>query len=429
MPENSKETLRITNFAGLKKVSIDVKSMTVLIGPQASGKSICAKLLYFFKGFFEEILSACEEDNDKRTLDKNYKNRFVEYFPRESWNKGEFSIKYLIDDDWMQIIKENGKSLKFSYSKGIVKLISKCRSLISKERKENDERISSKYRYSARKVSLDYYRLIREMFGNQASFNQVFVPAGRSFFANLQSSIFSFLREARSLDPFLVEFGSFYENYKRSYIRYTSREDKKTSSKRIKDADKLISEILKGKYVREKDQDYLLHGDARKVNLLNASSGQQETLPLLIIIRTLLYRRVEFQLGATLYIEEPEAHLFPTAQKKVIELLSTLFGFNGRRFQFVITTHSPYNISSLNNLIEAGRLRSQINDEKEIAKLDKIVPSTRQINPDCVNAYSLKNGSKKDLYDKESGLLIADLLDEVSESISIEFGELLDIES
>lgn len=428
MSENSTEKLYVENFGGLKKVTIDIKSMTVLIGPQASGKSICAKLLYYFKGFFEEILSACEEEIDKRTLDKNYKNKFIEYFPKESWRKGEFSIKYFIEDEWMLIIKEENKALKFTYSKGIAEIIAKCRAIVSKERKEIEEKLSFRYQHNSRKISIDYYKLLRTTLGNQASFNQIFIPAGRSFFANLQASIFSFLREAKSLDPFLIEFGSFYENYKRSYIRSTNREDEASPSNRMKDADELISEILKGKFIREKEQDYLLHNDSRKVNLINASSGQQEILPLLIILKSLLNNRAVFMSGVTLYIEEPEAHLFPTAQTKVIDLLATLFEFRGRRFQFIITTHSPYNISALNNLMEAGRIKLKTNDKDELERLNSAIPRTRHIHPNYVSAYALKNGDKKSLYDKDSGLLLADSLDEVSDDISVKFGELLDLE-
>ncbi len=43
------EKLLIHNFAGLKEVTIEVSPITGFIGPQASGKSVIAKLLYFFR--------------------------------------------------------------------------------------------------------------------------------------------------------------------------------------------------------------------------------------------------------------------------------------------------------------------------------------------------------------------------------------------
>ena len=45
----------------------------------------------------------------------------------------------------------------------------------------------------------------------------VFIPASRSFFANLQKNIFSFLAENIDIDPFMKEFGSKYELAKKLY--------------------------------------------------------------------------------------------------------------------------------------------------------------------------------------------------------------------
>ncbi len=42
------EYLIVEKFAGLKRVEIQINPITILIGPQASGKSIVVKLAYFF---------------------------------------------------------------------------------------------------------------------------------------------------------------------------------------------------------------------------------------------------------------------------------------------------------------------------------------------------------------------------------------------
>ncbi len=52
----------------------------------------------------------------------------------------------------------------------------------------------------------------------------------------------------------------------------------------------------------------------RKVNLSsNASSGQQEILPLIIMLKLFLNKTISLGNRAALYIEEPEAHLFPNS--------------------------------------------------------------------------------------------------------------------
>ena len=74
----------------------------------------------------------------------------------------------------------------------------------------------------------------------------------------------------------------------------------------------------------------------KSVPINGASSGQQEAIR---IIQDLFYLLYENQKSFRI-IEEPEAHLFPQAQKKLIELLSLVV--NKTRSQIIITTHSPY---------------------------------------------------------------------------------------
>ena len=61
--------------------------------------------------------------------------------------------------------------------------------------------------------------------------------------------------------------------------------------------------------------------------------------------------------GYTIYIEEPEAHLFPTAQKRIVQLLARTFNNTNSNFQIIVTTHSPYILSSFNNLIYENKTR------------------------------------------------------------------------
>jgi hypothetical protein len=189
--------------------------------------------------------------------------------------------------------------------------------------------------------------------------------------------------------------------------------------------DRLISEILNGDYLRDKDKDYLVHKDLRKVNLLYASSGQQETLPVLLVLKSLT--QLQFRGGGlTLYIEEPEAHLFPIAQKRIVQLLARTFNTEGNNLQIIVTTHSPYILASFNNLMEAGKIL----DEKEGTEeeLTGIIPKQEIISLGAVAAYALVNGVKTDLIDPSTKLISPNILDSVSDEISIEFGKLLDLE-
>ena len=418
------ERLYIENFAGIKKMDFEFKSINILIGPQGTGKSISVKLLYFFKNFINEIIKNIENEESKRDLDKKQKETFINFFPKEAWPENDFTIIYnnSINDTSITLQKIDSK-LNFEYSENLTKLLKKGKKIYNNEKaKLLEEGKISNFRLK-REISSKINKCIQEELGLESTFEQFFIPAGRSFFANIQSTIFSFLSDNRSLDPFLIEFGSFYESLKRYYndiINHNNRSDKQD-----KDFDLLISQILNSTYLRDKEKDYLVHKDSRKVNLANASSGQQETLPLMIILKTLNYLNSSGG-GFTLYIEEPEAHLFPTAQKKIVELLARTFNNQQKNFQIFITTHSPYILSSFNNLIYAGNLSNHSKDFH--IKVDEVVPQREHLQSSLFSVYSIKNNEKKYLIDDESKLISATILDSVSEEISLEFDKLLNIE-
>ncbi len=418
------EKLTIENFAGIESLEIDLNNINLLLGPQASGKSISAKLMFYFKSFIGEIREGIEDEKSKREIDKEHINKFNTYFPKESWPNDDFSIKYISNTTEISITRTNGKPLKLDYSSNIKRIINTSRNILKKEQ----EKFKSSKRISHYEISRSFTKKYNALISNEISkcavYNQVFIPAGRSFFSNIQSSIFSFLSSNKSLDPFLIQFGSFYESFKRFATDDIYIDDK---SKIDKAFESIISNILNSDYIREKDKDYLMHSDKRKVNLSNASSGQQEILPLLIILKGLL--RITFSgEGAVLYIEEPEAHLSPTAQKMVVRLFARIFNSSKNDFQLIVTTHSPYILSSFNNLMYAGHLTRVLEPEKTKLIYD-IVPRSEVVQPNNVYAYSLTSKKEiENLIDDETKLISQNILDDVSNEISIEFGKLLDLE-
>ena len=94
------ERLIIQNFAGIQHIDIEIKKFNILIGPQAIGKSVCAKLLFYFKNFTSEIINAVGETSHtkktiytRRIIETGFETRFLEYFPLVSWGDNFFSIR------------------------------------------------------------------------------------------------------------------------------------------------------------------------------------------------------------------------------------------------------------------------------------------------------------------------------------------------
>lgn len=422
------EKLYIENFAGLNNVEFEFNSINIIIGPQASGKSVVVKLVYFFKSIYDELIKSIENEENKRELDKKNKDKFINFFPKESWNSGDFKIIYTNNSTQIYIKNINNKFI-FDYSDDISlffkqgkKELASFKSLFMKEKTIFN--INSKKDFNK-----NIEDLLISNFGKLSIYEQLFIPAGRSFFANIQSNIFSFISENRSIDPFLIEFGSFYENMKNLFIQIKSiyNVDAKNSSL-TKEFDTIISKLLESKYSRENDKDYLIHNDKRKINLNYASSGQQEILPLIIILKTINHI-VNEQGGYSIYLEEPEAHLYPTAQKRIVELLARTFNNENSNFQFFITTHSPYILSAFNNLIYAGNIANKNKSNVKLLKnLSNIISEKEQININLFRVYSLENNRVKNLIDNDSKLITTTGLDSVSDEISLEFEKLLNIE-
>ncbi|MDJ0619424.1 MAG: ATP-binding protein [Calothrix sp. MO_192.B10] len=423
------EKLTVINFLNIEDIELNLAKINILIGPQASGKSIIAKLIYFFKDFFLKYRSSILRQQNKADFDKNIIKNFKEIFPEYSWKEQKFNITYHLNDYYVCLytkeLANNKYKLSLEYSEHLVK----SRRKIFAEYKKRSKTLegTEKNKDYVRDI-LKYFNAVFDQYILQE--NEVnrldpltFIPAGRSFFANLQNNIFSFLSEDVLIDYFLKEFGSDYEQVKQFYQYreiYTQRSDA---------IDELMNKIIVGNYVYEKGEDWIYnHKNNKRINLSNSSSGQQEALPMLMILAVLPF------LDETRFfiIEEPEAHLFPQSQKYVINLISLIFNLTDKRHKFLITTHSPYILTAFNNLIQAGNtlqaLKNKSDNSNLIQKLMKIVPKNQMLDINDIGAYTIKDGRIESIINQENQLIDANVIDEISNELSEEFDQLLELE-
>ncbi|MDS3861485.1 AAA family ATPase [Thermosynechococcaceae cyanobacterium BACA0444] len=430
------EKLIIKNFAGIEELEIEVKKINILIGSETSGKSICAKLLFYFKSFFSQMSLIIEGGNTKEDLDTDYSRKFTEYFPRNSWSKNDFYIKYEIANEFISINRnENqnaGVSLDYSpyfsnffdKSSEDLEIMTSRKFLINKEY-ENYDKISKLYVIS-KQFKGEFFHNLSNHFKKDIKFDQLYILSGRSFFSIFNRNLYLFYSQKINVDPFLLSFGLSYEDIKDLRESFHNRIyksiEKQKSQSEIK---KLAEDSLRAKYIRQDGQDFLLHSDGRKVSITNASSGQQELLPLTIILEALPHMAPS-SLGYTVYVEEPEAHLFPSTQRNIIELMATVFNSCEDKLQLFITTHSPYVLTAINNLLQAGQIYETA-DESTQKKLEEILPKYKSLHTADVAAYSLSEGRCQNIINSETGLIDAQIIDSVSEDLAIQFDELLDL--
>ena len=129
----------------------------------------------------------------------------------------------------------------------------------------------------------------------------------------------------------------------------------------------------------------------------------------------------------SIFIEEPELSLFPSAQRRLLNrLVRDCFAENKQEncvTNLAFATHSPYILTSLNNLLLAGEIGKNSN-KKDV--VHNIISKEYWLTAGQVGAYAIEEGKVKYIID-EDNLINAEYLDSVSEDIVAEFSQLLDI--
>ena len=425
------ETLTIKNFAGLKSVSIDVKPVTGLIGPQASGKSVIAKLLYFFREVGSLLPSAVTQELDGTKYKLECLKRFRRYFPIENTGVSDFSIKYTSNSQSITVtfLTENGSgksSFELAwtdfYNSVLDKFAIRKKELFGGLGDPEKEVLTATNRALRDEMDVE----LSSVLGKWAKFEQIFIPAGRAFFSQVRETIFSRLESGERLDHFMTAFGSILEQSK-SVLEtrgfYGPVDGQPPSEvKKYEVLRKILKTIVRANLLRIEKQDFLEFEDGRRVRLAQASSGQQEILPLLLLLAR--FSSLSHVRGRAVYIEEPEAHLFPSTQKLVVELMARSFRDRSGEMSLVLTTHSPYILTSINNLLQAGQLYSSASSETA-RKLGQIIPKRHVLEPGEVGFYALENGSANDIMDSDTGLINAEVIDAVSGEIAVQFSQLI----
>lgn len=429
------EQLTIKNFAGIKDATLDVGRMTVFIGPQATGKSVAAKLLYYFRTMLKQNLRLMIRGEGKEKLVAAQRTMFRSYFPPTTWPSSAWSVTYRLGSLRLEVgghRKKAGTSLTMR----TVRARERLQSMADAFQEEATQTVRFRHGRLAsylRDQLLDAWLSHRLQAGGKdadAAVNlllladHLFVPAGRSYFSALRESVFSLVSADTRLDPFLVEFGRYYESSRDALL---AGEDEDSPEERL--LLHIIKRLMGGRVEMDDEDDetpVIRTDDGRRVPVSVASSGQQELLPLAASLVDLLSLPSD---AAYLLIEEPEAHLYPTAQRDLVHLMALADGFGQPDClnQYVITTHSPYVLSALNNLMYGHQLASRSQEDREGVR--GILGSDALVDPHIVRAYAFGDGGAQSIIDEDTGLIVAEMIDDVSDQLDREFDALLDLES
>ena len=145
--------------------------------------------------------------------------------------------------------------------------------------------------------------------------------------------------------------------------------------------------------------------EQRDISLLNASTSVSELAPVILFMRYYLAK------GSVFIVEEPESHLHPAAQRK---FASVLAGLVKAGVYVVVTTHSDMFLEQLSNFVHAHgypetNLLNEKSGERTISEDQTAVYSFADSHPDKGTAV------RKIDFDEDTGMLPRDHLDESHE--------------
>lgn len=435
------QKIEIKYLGPVQELEMDIKDFNLLIGEQATGKSTVAKAIYFFriiKSTLTDYLcqvydTALYNGNDvsdgfNKVLKKELKSIFISLFGY-SWDLDKrLYLKYeYASEIWIDVkLNKNGKRKYISvrYSPKLTQTLKDLEkeALELFEQKPETTTISLAYASKERLRNYDNFKnSVNKIFDDYKE--TYYIPAGRSMLTLLVNN--RSLLENDNLDLITRQFMQVIDNIHRVFedgIRNVHKRypDGERRFDVTKTAEMLISD-LKGDYLYNAGKEYIVVEDeeehSEKIPINFASSGQQEVLWLLNQLYILMLKKEK----AFVIIEEPEAHLYPSLQSKVVEFISYFANINNS--SILITTHSPYILTSVNTLYCAGKVIEKNSTYSK--KVYDIIDSNCEIDPQKVTALKInKDKSILNLINEELQELNTEMIDEISDSVNEKYMEL-----
>lgn len=407
--------LVLHNLGPVKDCDINVNDFMVFTGPQASGKSTIAKAVFFFRTVKDEILD-CLVKKSKMEITGDWKNhlknsliiKFYRLFISTPNFTGDFEATYYYGDSvYISVCVspeyENSDRLldyvNIYFSDKILEHISLL---------DSHHAADAKYKV----IQTQEAQRMSQLFSDQ--YTTVFIPAGRSLIScmpDLFKDLFDNMNRRQSLNTDysvqrFVDFIHRLRQYLSDGISGMLSDAKLLGNEinlpRVEKAEKIIEIILKGKYWCRQGLDGLTISSEKQIPLKQASSGQQEA----VWVSNIVFYYLTENTRVFLIVEEPESNLYPDTQKELTELLSL---FHNAGNQVLITTHSPYVLGTLNNLIYASDIAA-----RGVEGVEKIIDSDCWLKKDKISAWHVENGIPNNATEGELGLIQSDVIEGAS---------------
>jgi ABC-type cobalamin/Fe3+-siderophores transport system ATPase subunit len=424
---NAMHKLIVKNFGPLNDVEIQEDKFTFLLGEQASGKSTLAKLIYFFRTMRDEYVDLAYSLNYKydwqsffeaylKSLKSTFRNMFTDVK-----TLGIFEVTYYFSQ---------GRFIKITpYTNNEYLHIFLSASLNDELRVVYNEFYYELASASLKKTNNGFFDRLTSVFTNDSFY--IYFPAGRAFLSNQVIKRLVLAEKAKRMNESSIN-SSILDipiiNYITEIDRIREWFQKPASNIEANDSliffQKLSKKILKGSFFTDLfGGDYINLNDYTRVPISFASSGQQEV----VWILNLLIAYAAENRKCFLIIEEPEAHLHPEAQYLLCQAIAAFCNQTGS--QILITTHSPYILSSFNNLIYAGKCGEQLQATEKVNEVNEIISKESWIKPSEFSAFIFEQGKIRSIKNERLAMIDMAELDAVASEQDSEYEQMLALRS
>ena len=426
-----RERLIIDHFFSIEHFDWEIKDFNILTGEMASGKSLCLKLVHFIEQIFSLTIFNTIISKDSFTKEVFYNNiaeKFNHFFhsidKENDFRETSISYFYSFENATFDLSAkwdDNAGNLKWN-SEYINKRIDEWKGFF----------VNGNTPDAAQNVRTRIQEKIAHDFSSTFPIWPFFIPASRAIAAI-----------ASPLDIPDPYFQNFINNLK-PFVLSTESSLSDENVNKILHLNEII--LKKDKDPNKRAIEALNH-DGKKVTPLEFSSGQQELIYLLLCIK--IFSRtifIDYQ-TISISIEEPSAHLFPNEQKETIEYIVRAFrelqnlyhGINRnnpngkQRVRFFISTHSPYVLNVINNMLKKGHLIEKTDNcsdenkkklmQEEIEKL-----AFPHLNVAEISAHFIQKEVSSMINESENGAYLYEkMIEEISQKIDDDYNQVRDL--